>query len=146
MFKRRNLALAAVLTAATMHQPGAAQSPTGCRGTTSQTSSFTLRHPLDGEPVEFPSYPVISGVQPGSPAERAGMRAGDVILMQDGRDLVGQTPSPRVPAPGDTVRFLVRREGAERTLTVVMGRWDPPQDGPGVTRRCVPVAPSTEPA
>jgi S1-C subfamily serine protease len=88
--------------------------------------------------VTFPSYPEIESVQPGSPAEKAGMRPNDVVVLQDGRDLVGNPPTqPRLA--GDTVVFVVRRGEVEVPLTVVLGRWDPPQETEGVTRLCRPL-------
>ena len=127
---------AAEMAAQTGATPGASR-PVGCRGTTSETSSITLMGP-NGEPVEFPSYPTIESVQPGSPAEMGGMRPGDLVVTQDGHDLVGSPPAQPALA-GDTVRFQVWRDGQQLTLTVVMGRWDPPQETPGVERICRPL-------
>ena len=86
----------------------------------------------------FPSYPEIVDVQPGSPAALAGMRVGDLVVVQDGRDLVADPP-PQPRLAGDTVQLVVWRAGAEVPLTVVLGRWDPPEEAPGVTRVCRPV-------
>jgi membrane-associated protease RseP (regulator of RpoE activity) len=131
------LTLAPALAAQTTGSTPAASRPPGCRGTNTQTSSITLASP-GGSPVVFPSYPQIESVQPGSPAEKAGMRPNDVVVLQDGRDLVGNPPTqPRLA--GDTVVFVVRRGEVEVPLTVVLGRWDPPQEAPGVTRVCRPL-------
>ncbi|HSU14101.1 PDZ domain-containing protein [Longimicrobium sp.] len=119
----------------------AASRPPGCRGTTSQSSSFTLARE-NGPPVVFPSYGAVETVQPGSPAEAAGMRPGDVVVLQDGRDLIGNPPAQPALA-GDTVVFVVRRNGAEVPLTVVLGQWDPPQEAEGVTRVCRPMGSQT---
>jgi S1-C subfamily serine protease len=124
-------------TAAAQTDP---QRPRGCRGTNTTTSTVSAQHPLSGERVQFTSYPVIETVQPGSPAERGGIRAGDRILIQDGRDVVGQELA-RVPLAGDTVTYVVDREGRQLQVTVVMGRWEPAEETPGVERTCVPVAP-----
>jgi C-terminal processing protease CtpA/Prc len=128
------LLLPAALAAQTT-TPGASR-PIGCRGTTSETSTITLTR-ADGEPVEFPSYPTIETVQPGSPAERAGMRPGDLVAVQDGHDLVGDPPPPALA--GDTVQFQVWRGDRKLTLTVVLGRWDPAEETPGVERICRPL-------
>jgi serine protease Do len=67
---------------------------------------------------------LISDVSPGSPAERAGLKAGDVILKVDGEAvadsrslqlLIGQMK------PGRTVRLSVNRDGADRDYTVTLG-------------------------
>ncbi|HEV7589630.1 MAG TPA: PDZ domain-containing protein, partial [Longimicrobium sp.] len=131
------LLLPTALAAQTTGSTPAASRPPGCRGTNSQTSSLTLTR-QGGPPVEFPSYPEVESVQPGSPAERAGMRPRDVVVSQDGRDLVANPPTQPALA-GDTVVFVVRRNDAEVPLTVVLGRWDPPQEAPGVTRVCRPL-------
>jgi len=116
-----------------------ASRPVGCRGTNSSTSSVTLGR---GElpPWVFPGYPVIESVQPGSPAEKGGMRPFDMVILQNGRDLIANPPAQPALA-GDTVVFTVRRKDVEIPLTVVLGRWDPPQEAPGVTRVCRPLEP-----
>lgn len=133
-------ALGLVLLPVALHAqaPGPAANasrPVGCRGTMTQTTSFTMERSDGGEPVEFPDYPMIESVQPGSPAELAGLRYGDVVVVQDGHDLIANPPTqPRLA--GDTVQLVVRRDGVEIPLTVVLGFWDPPQEAPGVTRVC----------
>ena len=115
----------------------AATRPPGCRGVTSQNSAVTMLT-ADSVAVEFPSYPIVETVQPGSPAEKAGFKYGDMVVMQGGRDLIGNPPTQPVLA-GDTVVFVVRRNDVEVPLTVVMGRWDPPVAAEGVTRICRPL-------
>jgi PDZ domain len=134
------LALLLLPAALAAQTPGStdAQRPVGCRGTNSSTSTLTFAGPT-GEPVVFPSYPTIESVQPGSPAEMAGFKAGDLVTVQNGHDLVGNPP-PRPALAGDTVQFVVWRDGRELTLTVVMGRWDPAEETPGVERVCRPLA------
>jgi S1-C subfamily serine protease len=101
------------------------------------TSSVSAPRP-NGPPIEWQDYPVIEDVQPGSPAETGGMRPGDKVLMMDGHDLVVSPPT-KTFLPGDTVQFVVWRNDAEVPLTVVLGRWDPPQEAEGVTRICRPL-------
>ena len=64
---------------------------------------------------------VIAGVEPGSPAQRAGLRAGDVVTAIDGRAIhgsadlrnrIGLTPA------GTQVNLTVVRSGGERTINV----------------------------
>ena len=116
----------------------AAQRPPGCRGTFVETSQIGLPGPTPDEPILIPDYPVITDIVPGSPAERAGMRVNDVIIMQGPWDLVGNPP-PTPALAGDTVVFTVMRDRREMQITVVMGRWDPPQPVEGVDRVCRPV-------
>ena len=59
---------------------------------------------------------------PESPAEKAGIRSGDVVIAVDGEDMTGIDPSlvvQRVLGPqGTTVRLTIRREGVEKPFDV----------------------------
>ncbi|WP_329301524.1 trypsin-like peptidase domain-containing protein [Streptomyces sp. NBC_00659] len=63
-------------------------------------------------------------VTPGGPGAEAGIRAGDVITEVDGtrvhsgEELIVKTRAHR---PGDRLRLTVRRGGANRTITLVLG-------------------------
>ncbi|MEU3509716.1 trypsin-like peptidase domain-containing protein [Streptomyces longwoodensis] len=65
-----------------------------------------------------------SPVTPGGPGARAGLRAGDVITEVDGQrvhsgeELIVRT---RAHHPGDRLELTVERDGAERTLSLVLG-------------------------
>ncbi|MGE5127185.1 MAG: PDZ domain-containing protein, partial [Betaproteobacteria bacterium] len=67
-----------------------------------------------------------AGVTPGSPAEKAGVQAGDVLLKVGGNDvanLQGFSTILRGLAPGQTVKVLLERGGQRRQLDVaVVGR------------------------
>ncbi|MBI4617810.1 MAG: M20/M25/M40 family metallo-hydrolase [Planctomycetes bacterium] len=66
----------------------------------------------------------VESVVPGSPAEKGGLTAGDVLVrigdreLATGRDLRRAIEEKR---PGDEVEIVVRRGGEERTLTVRLG-------------------------
>jgi aminopeptidase YwaD len=65
----------------------------------------------------------ITGVRPGSPAEKAGVRAGDVIVKFAGVDvktLEDLTFVLRGRRPGDEVQVVVRRDGREETVRAVL--------------------------
>jgi Do/DeqQ family serine protease len=83
---------------------------------------------------------LVAQVNPGSPAEKAGVKPGDIVTEFLGqqvqnndhlRNMVSQT------APGTTVRFKIWRGSAERELTAVLNEFKPeelagnlrPQDG-----------------
>lgn len=87
---------------------------------------------------------LISTVEPGSPAERAGLKAGDVVTEADGEP---------VKDAGDLSRAINKRDEGEVTLTVVRDkqrrtvrvapeRREPQLIGPGEFRFVAPVASS----
>lgn len=75
-------------------------------------------------------FPVVAGLLPGSPALRAGLQTGDVILQIDGKDTHGLTPEQTSPlirgADGTEVRFLVDRGGTQMELTVTREQFQSP--------------------
>jgi serine protease Do/serine protease DegQ len=71
---------------------------------------------------------VIAGVQPGSPAERAGLREGDVITALSGRPIRSAAELRArlgLTAVGEEVELRVSRDGATRTVRVQIAA---PQD------------------
>ena len=67
----------------------------------------------------------LTGVTPGSPADRAGLKPGDLVVSLGGRDVTDLTTYSNAlyaHQPGDTIDIVVLR-GAERlTLRVTLGR------------------------
>jgi len=66
----------------------------------------------------------ITGVRAASPAERAGLKAGDVITAIGAKvvaNLFDMTEALRSHQPGDTVVIEVRRDGSRQLLTAVLG-------------------------
>jgi S1-C subfamily serine protease len=64
-----------------------------------------------------------TGVSPGSPAEQAGIQAGDVLLRFDSRevrDIYDYTRLLGERKPGDRVEAVVRRASGEVTLTLTL--------------------------
>jgi hypothetical protein len=65
----------------------------------------------------------VAGVTPGSPAENAGVKEGDVLLKVDGKDvasLQGFSGILRGLAPGQTVKVVLNRAGQEQELEVTV--------------------------
>jgi S1-C subfamily serine protease len=66
----------------------------------------------------------LSGVRAGSPAERAGLRADDVITRIGTHavaDLQAMTDALRSHAAGDEVEITIVRSGATRTVRATLG-------------------------
>jgi len=67
----------------------------------------------------------ITGVRAGSPAEQAGLKAGDVITAIGAKvvaNLFDMTEALRSHQPSDTVVIEVRRDGSSKLLTAVLGK------------------------
>jgi hypothetical protein len=83
---------------------------------------------------------VVSAVQPDSPADRAGMQPGDVLVALDSvpvptfEVLLQQFPG-RVA--GESIDVTVERGGTRRTLQLVLGRHANPADGGPSVCQCV---------
>ncbi len=66
---------------------------------------------------------LFADVRPGSPAAKAGLLAGDLLVEFDGtpiENLYDFTDALRAKRPGDTVRVVVRRNGATVTAAVLL--------------------------
>lgn len=65
---------------------------------------------------------VITSIEPGSPAERAGFATGDRVLVIGGRDARDSMPTlAGLIEPGRRIVVRVERDGAERDVSVVAG-------------------------
>ena len=67
---------------------------------------------------------VVQSVNPGSPAERAGLQAGDSLLRIAEQEVASNQDLQRILAahrPGDTVSFIVSRRGDELELELTFG-------------------------
>jgi membrane-associated protease RseP (regulator of RpoE activity) len=66
----------------------------------------------------------LSGVSPGSPAEKAGLRSGDILVRlgtHDVADLQGLTDALGAHAPGDTVEVRYLRNGRDMKVELTLG-------------------------
>jgi serine protease Do len=75
----------------------------------------------------FKNGVLVQEVQPGGPADRAGMKPGDIIVTIDGRpvkdgdDLVNEIASRK---PGSTIRLGFLRDGKQQDTTITIGDRD----------------------
>jgi len=90
--------------------------------------------------LKSPTGALVNSVEKGGPAEKGGVEAGDIILKADGRDVKSSNDLPRIITalrPGQQVKLVVWRKGAQRetTVTVAELREEPAQ----AQRRSAPV-------
>ncbi len=125
--------------------------PAGWIGVTF-SGSFSIRREDGKDVMVFNDYPTIETVEPGSPAERAGIEARDRLLALNGHDVTeGAEPFARLLKPGTRLPIRIRRNGTTKDLTVVVER-RPESDWPDWSFhvgpdhfRPVPVIPPTPP-
>ncbi len=70
---------------------------------------------------------LVRGVEPQSPAAKAGVEPGDIIVRFDGKVIERSADLPRLvgnTAPGTTSRLTVFRRGAQRELSITVGEVD----------------------
>jgi PDZ domain-containing secreted protein len=83
------------------------------------------RGPADRVPSVGNDSVLITQVVKGSPAEKAGLLAGDIVVALEGQDLTRDaTLANRLLryAPGDTVRLTISRAGQQQEVRVVLGQ------------------------
>lgn len=74
----------------------------------------------DSFKLDKPEGALVSTVEKGSPADRAGLQSGDVIRKLNGEPIISSGDLPALigmAAPGDTVKLDIWRQGAPRELT-----------------------------
>jgi serine protease Do len=67
---------------------------------------------------------IVADVTKDSPAEKAGLKPGDVVLSADGRAIEDSSALSRYiasKAPGSSVRLQVVRDGSQRTVSLTLG-------------------------
>jgi serine protease Do len=77
---------------------------------------------------------LVSSVENGSPAEKAGVEPGDVILRFNGQPVDHSVDLPTLvadAAPGSTQKLDVMRHGSAKSLNVVVGEMKSAKDGAG---------------
>ena len=94
------------------------------RTTTQLIKTGHAEHPVIGVGVA-PDYDgdgvKVASVTPGGPADKAGIKEGDVITQMDGEKVTSASSfivALRSKAPGDMITLVVRSAGKDRTVTV----------------------------
>ena len=107
-------------------QPATAPAPAPCLG-----YSYNIRP----TPLLAGGVQTVAEVQPGTPAEAGGLRPRDILVSIAGVLTTSATP-PRL-VPGDTIDFLISRDGRNVTLIMIVGRREPSPSGDPVCRPAV---------
>ena len=71
---------------------------------------------------------LVSGVESGSPADKAGLEAGDIITRFDGKPIEKSSDLPRLVGntrPGSQVAMTVFRRGASKQLNITVAELEP---------------------
>ena len=74
--------------------------------------------------LEKPEGALVANVEKGGPADRAGLKSGDVILKADGKPIVASGDLPALigeASPGDKVALEVWRQGKREEITARLG-------------------------
>jgi serine protease Do len=84
------------------------------------SANVHVEKPKNGEALwTFHDYPHVEAVERESPAERAGILAGDMILAFNGKDLrAGKIPMNSLLRPGSTVAVRLTRDSRTRSVDV----------------------------
>ncbi len=80
--------------------------------------------------LKKPAGALVGSVSPDSPAARAGVQAGDIILRFDGKEIASSNQLPPMVAdvtPGTRVPLEIWRKGATRSLDITVGRLEQDQ-------------------
>ena len=75
-----------------------------------------------------PQGAFVSSVEPGSPAEKAGIEAGDIIMKFDGKTIEKSSDLPRTVGstkPGTQSKVTVLRRGVTREMPITVGEFEP---------------------
>jgi serine protease Do len=75
-----------------------------------------------------PQGAFVSSVEPGSPAEKVGIEAGDIILKFDGKTIEKSSDLPRTVGntkPGTNSKLTVLRRGVTREVAITVGEFEP---------------------
>lgn len=94
----------------------------GHLGVTIQSVNQAL---ADSFGLKKPTGALISSVEKDSPAERAGLKAGDVILRMNDKEIVTSSELPSLVAiatPGSTARLDIMRNGESKRIELTVGK------------------------
>jgi serine protease Do len=98
------------------------------RGKLGVTIQPLTRELADSFGLDKPAGALVAAVEKGSPAERAGLAAGDVIVAVNGTRIEESANLPRLIGdmhPGETASVRIWRQGSHRNVPVALGELAP---------------------
>src|SRR5215212_8304324 len=114
----RSIGLAALLAAAPLTAHAQKEIPKGWLGVLITTG---IGQANERGLLVFNDYPVIESIDPGSPAEKAGLLAGDVLISINKQDFKkNPIPLNSLLVPGQKVVFRYRRDNVEKRSSMVV--------------------------
>ncbi len=112
--------VAAFSDAARMRLPMRMSSPSGWLGMHLSESKITIMSD-EGALTNYCDYPVIEAVDAGSPAEKAGLNAGDTVVAYNGRDVLKSAVNyAELLVPGQVLRMRVKHATKSRDVAVTV--------------------------
>jgi serine protease Do len=94
------------------------------RGRLGVTIQGVSKELADSFGLKKPQGALVAAVEPKSPAEKAGIKTGDIILAVDGREIENSIDLPRVigeSRPGTQVKLKIWRQGDTKELAASLG-------------------------
>ena len=94
------------------------------RGRLGVTIQGVSKELADSFGLKKPQGALVAAVESKSPADKAGLKTGDIILGVDGRDIENSVDLPRVigeSRPGTQVKLKIWRQGATKELNASLG-------------------------
>lgn len=114
----RSLGLAALLAGAPLTAHAQREAPKGWLGVVITTG---IGEANNRGTLVFNDYPVIESIDPGSPAEKAGLIAGDILISINKQDFKkNPIPLNSLLVPGRKVVFRYRRDNVAKQSTMVV--------------------------
>jgi serine protease Do len=93
------------------------------RGRLGVTIQGVTQELADSFGLKKPQGALVAAVEPKSPADRAGIKTGDIILSVDGKDIENSIELPRVigeSRPGTQVKLKIWRQGETKELSAAL--------------------------
>jgi S1-C subfamily serine protease len=114
----RSFGLAALLATAPLTAHAQKEIPRGWLGVLITTG---IGQPNERGALVFNDYPVIESIDPGSPAEKAGLMAGDILISINSQDFKkNPIPLNALLVPGQKVMFRYKRDNVLRKMSMTV--------------------------